>query len=477
MKLAALTLLALALPATTSPPDVEISASTWRYEAGKRVQAMERAWAWAPEEVRASVVETIDGAVAQFFRGGFASVAQGVDEAWLALAQHDARITDLERVMASVTAIPSARVVPLGTESIEMYVVSLYGDASILDDADIAIHVDFDGGGVMAPHRGRGLHTGLTRLRLQPFETGDFLVRVRARLGDARPVDTPGFRLQIVEGLTERLAALDELVGRRSKLERTIDAYTAHHLHGIVEEQSEGETLEMDYPAEELLAAAELLTGGDDDAIARWLGGPGERWLSVPLERGSAVVRVFVPDGIEPGARVPVVFGLHGAGGTENLLFEAYGDGLGVNLARERGWVFVAPRVGMFGSPVVELVDALAEHLPIDPERLVAVGHSMGAMATIKAASASPDRFTAIAALGGGGAPSEDLARVPSFVAAGATDFGRGGADALARQLEAFGADTLVHRTYENTEHLLIVQRALPDVFAFFDEQLGREDD
>lgn len=182
-------------------------------------------------------------------------------------------------------------------------------------------------------------------------------------------------------------------------------------------------------------------------------------------------MRVFVPEGIEPGSRVPVVFGLHGAGGSENLFFEAYGAGLGVELAKERGWIFVAPRVGLFGSPVVELADVLAEHLPIDRERLFAVGHSMGAMATVAAASASPDRFDAIAALGGGGAPTEGLASVPVFVAAGASDFGKPGADALARQLEGLGAETLVHRTYENTEHLLIVQRALPDVFAFFDER------
>jgi len=470
MKLVLLPAIAFALLAPSSVQEPDIDSGVWRYEAGKRVRAMERAWAHAPEAVRASVVETVDGAVSQYFRGGLSGVAEAIDAAWLALDQHDRTITDLERAMASVTAIPDARVVPASQAHMGVRVVSLYGETALLDDAQCTLHADFDGGFYLTTLGERGLAAD-ARLTLESFEPGRYLVRVRARLGEEE-VETPAFRFEVVEDLAARLAALDEAVGRRSQLDDTIAAHTAHLFHGVVEDLAEGRTLETDYPANALLDAAELLIAGDDAAIGAWLAAPGERWLSVPLERGSAVVRVFVPEGIEAGARVPVVFGLHGAGGSENLFFEAYGAGLGVDLARERGWIFVAPRVGMFGSPVVELADALAAHLPIDRERLFAVGHSMGAMATIKAASANPERFAAIAALGGGGAPSEALAAVPAFVAAGASDFGKAGADALARQLEDFGAETLVHRTYANTEHLLIVQRALPDVFAFFDGRI-----
>ena len=57
--------------------------------------------------------------------------------------------------------------------------------------------------------------------------------------------------------------------------------------------------------------------------------------------------------------------------------------------------------------------------------------------------------------------------QLPCLVGVGTSDFALGGARTLARALESAGAETSL-REYPGIEHLLVVQVALPDVFAFF---------
>ncbi|QDU85965.1 Alpha/beta hydrolase family protein [Planctomycetes bacterium Pla163] len=462
-------------PATAAP--VELDAGTWRYETGRRMRAMERAWAAASEERRAAAVETIDGSVALFFRADMAGVARELDAARRLLVERDAEPSDVERAADALAIVPSTRLVAAGTERIELRFASLYGASDVLDDATITLRTSDPGTGSerIVGRAGEGVD-GPFPLDLDGWSADRFLLRGELEV-DGEVVPLAPLRLEIVADLDARLAALKEQVGRRSKLADTIAAYTAHQYLGLLEDLVDGATLETDYPAGELLERAEFLADaqaehegdGEPSAAAAWIGAAGERWLALPLAKGTSNVRLFVPSGIEPGERAPLVLALHGAGGSQNLFFDGYGDGLAVDLARERGWILVAPQVGFLGCPAAEIVDALAAHVPIDTDRVFVVGHSMGAAATIGAAAKTPDRFRAIAALGGGGDATEAVAAIPVYLAAGASDFGKRGVDALAARLEGFGAANLVHRTYENTEHLLIVQRALPDVFAFFD--------
>lgn len=474
------------LPTAAEPAEpAELDSSTWRYETGRRMRAMERAWAAADEERRAAVVETVDGSVALFFKADMAGVAREMDAARRLLegAVGEREPTQLQRAADALAILPSARLVGAGTEQLELRFAALYEAPGVLDDV-------LDGATVVLRVSDRGSSTDWRRLITRPalgvedplriplddWSAKRYLVRCEVHVEEEVAQLAP-FQFEIVPDLDARLAALKKQVGRRSKLPPTIAAFTAHHYLGLLEDLVEGKTLETEYPAGELLERAEFLVDaqvehegeGEPAAAARWIGGPGERWLTLPLAKGSSNMRLFVPPDLEPGARVPLVLALHGAGGSQNLFFDGYGDGLAVDLARERGWILVAPQVGFLGCPAAEIVDVLATHVPIDTDRVFVVGHSMGAGATIGAAAKTPDRFRAIAALGGGGSATEAVASIPAFVAAGASDFGKRGVDALAARLEAYGAKNLVHRTYEDTEHLLIVQRALPDVFAFFD--------
>ena len=89
---------------------------------------------------------------------------------------------------------------------------------------------------------------------------------------------------------------------------------------------------------------------------------------------------------------------------------------------------------------------------------------------TTKQAALHPELVAAAAAIGGGGSAPKgaEARRVPWFVAAGSADFGRTGALALARALRAAG-NRVEERVIPDVEHMVVVQAALDDLFAFFD--------
>jgi pimeloyl-ACP methyl ester carboxylesterase len=167
-----------------------------------------------------------------------------------------------------------------------------------------------------------------------------------------------------------------------------------------------------------------------------------------------------------------VLFLHHGAGGSENMFFDTCGAGRAASLGIERDWLVVAPRQGLFGLglDIDRMLDILAESFEIDRRRVYLVGHSMGAAQVARQVGLHPERVAAAVALGGGGAApgGERATSIPWFVAAGEADFGRPGAAALAKRLEATGA-LVEYRDYADVEHMVIVQAALDDVFRFLD--------
>jgi predicted esterase len=157
------------------------------------------------------------------------------------------------------------------------------------------------------------------------------------------------------------------------------------------------------------------------------------------------------------------------------MFFQTYGAGRLVELGRDRQWIVVSPRQTMtgLGLDAQQIVDALSEYLPVDPNRVMLVGHSMGAAQAMTQVSKHPESIRMVAALGGGGGvrDTEALRKVPFYVAAGDRDFGKKGAKSLGQQLQRIGCQ-VEYREYPDVEHMVIVQAALDDVFAFFDQRL-----
>lgn len=279
--------------------------------------------------------------------------------------------------------------------------------------------------------------------------------------------------IALAADVATRLAALERASDEApatATLESGSLALQASMLAAMTQERRE----ETVFPGARLLADAEALLAADRQHVPFFTAArTGEHWLRVPLARSAATVRMLAP-AVPAGEKRPIVLALHGAGGSENMFFDSYSAGAIVAACRQRGWFLVAPRSELLGNTdLPALVDALAARWPIDAARVLLVGHSMGAAQATAAAVRTPERFAAVALLGGGGGvgKGKGLAGRPFFVGAGERDFGRSGAMALHRALAKANADA-TWKLYPGVEHLSVVQFALPDVFAFFEAAL-----
>ena len=274
-----------------------------------------------------------------------------------------------------------------------------------------------------------------------------------------------------VEKRAERIAGLEKAAARRPAF-TTIEQATVRDRAKLLAGLAEGDAAETNIPAARLLAEAEAMTDGKAVFTPDKRG---QFWMSAPLgAKKTAPLRVFVPKGLDASKPVPVVFALHGAGGSENLFFEGYGAGRIVKECEQRGWVLVATRSGLgFGTapPLADVLEQLGTRYPLDAKRVFVVGHSMGAGQTIAVVQKHPKLFAGAAALGGGGAVRDTsaFAALPVFVGVGGKDFALGGAKSLHKSLTAGGAKNAVYKEYADIEHMVIVREALPDVFAMFD--------
>ena len=218
----------------------------------------------------------------------------------------------------------------------------------------------------------------------------------------------------------------------------------------------------------EIEAEVSALEAGRDPYRRR----PGDVWRALPREpgrRGRADVlplRVFAPAcacGDQPSA---LVIALHGAGGDENMFFDAYDLGRLKDLAAERGFLLASPANVFFGAAgeraMVALIEQLSRDYAVDPARVYLIGHSMGAGAASSLAEPLAGRIAAVACLAGG-AFSKSAAAAPVLALAGEAD-GVVPAKltrASAERAAAAGA-RVEFRLFPQLGHLTLVGPALP---------------
>ncbi|MEY4672563.1 MAG: hypothetical protein RL148_347 [Planctomycetota bacterium] len=440
-----------------------------RYELGLRLRGYERQLARVEDPaLRSASYDQLNRAVQAFFSMNPRAVAVAIDAARAALEPAPAD-TDT-RWARSLQLVCSARLVDASVGSVPVTMGAVWpSDDPVPQGAKVVVHV--------GPAREQRF--SLEALPLEaPLDLtdnvpGDHEVTWTVQVGD-----------RVLERRTQGLSVVKDLVARTARLEAaageappdSLEGRTLRlHLRMLADMQrSRGE--ETILPGAWLLTEAERLAAAVAASTPAFADAPGgQRWLDVPNGKSGTVVRMFAPEGVPAGERRPVVLALHGAGGSENLFFDGYGDGEVVDQCKARGWFCIAPRGQGFmgGADLPTLVDTLAQSWPIDPSRVVMVGHSMGAAAAVAAAVKSPNRYRAVAPLGGGGtARGTGLGQLPFLVGVGTRDFALQGARSLNARLEALGAPTTL-REYPDVEHLAIVQIALPDVFAFFDRSLA----
>ncbi len=142
--------------------------------------------------------------------------------------------------------------------------------------------------------------------------------------------------------------------------------------------------------------------------------------------------RLYVPTDYNPSSSYPLVVMLHGMGGDQNTLFDAYGNGALTKLAEKHSYLVAAPKgrepAAMYlGAAEQDVLDVLADvqrAYKVNANRIYLGGHSMGAYGTWSVAADHPDLFAALAPFSGGGnvAIAEKLKHVPQFVVHGDAD-------------------------------------------------------
>ena len=456
-------LVMLALVLATHPA----SAQPERFELGRRLTAFEAAWEAVPDAAaRKRALKDLPQVTTQFFSFRFGDAGRTLDLAAFAL-KSDTPPTADALLARSLFPDPESRFLESDAKELSVVVKPFYPVEGAKLPATVTLR--FDGGESVAATADKFPVT--VKVPLPPLKGRESdgtlsLVAVvgkeehRMSVGVSRAVRRGG-RVGDVRLISDRLLKFT-----------TIEEATARDRHRVLDELVKGNTAETNIPAARLLAEAEAMQGGKPCFTADK---PGQFWLSVPLgEKKTAPLRVFVPKGLDAAKPVPVVFALHGAGGSENLFFEGYGAGQIVKECETRGWFLVATRSGLgFANapPVPEVLEQLSKRYPLDAKRVFVVGHSMGAGQTISLVQKHPKLFAGAAALGGGMVvrDASAFAQLPVFVGIGDKDLISSGAKNLYKSLTAGGAKNVAYKEYAGVEHMVIVREALPDVFAMFD--------
>lgn len=451
-----------------------------RYELGRRLKRMELAWEAADGPARAAAVEPLEAAVRSFFAFRQRTAAQRLDDAWYAVR---GRVpTPLERWAVAQRCDLSPRLVEASKNRWRLRVTPFY---DVERPAEVQVRLAWtlksrepQGAAPRVWGGGEASWEELERGYDWPAPAqavGDFRWEWQFVAGDER-YEWGDIGASRVERLTERLDAVRAFARQPASTATATGRDSIAQLLPLLDDLAAGKTLETDYPADRLLRLLEALVAADGDSrkvLAEWAR-TGDVWATLSSDSGVVPVRMRAPAARDQDSKpLGVLVLLHGAGGSENMFFDTYGAGRAVQLGLERRYLVVAPRQGLFGLGLGldPLLDVLASHFEIDRRNVVLLGHSMGAAQLTRQAARHPKSVRAAIALGGGGtaSDSEDARRVPWFIAAGARDFGRPGASALAKRLESTGART-VYKEYPDVEHLAIVQASLDDAFRWLDQ-------
>jgi pimeloyl-ACP methyl ester carboxylesterase len=454
----------------------ELGAQPERYELGRRLRVFEALWEKTPgEDARKRTVAPLNQAVISFFTFRFGAAGNAIDQARFAL-DDATKPTPADRWAQSLAIFPAKRLVDTETQELALELKAFY-EAPKPADTEFTLRLTQVVNGKDAPAQSMPItELPMTcRFSLKGMKEGDHWLRYEI-LQKNDSLAKGVMQISVVNKLADCVARLKKIKGDGPEL--ATERATLLATLRLVDKLMQGKTEETDYPVARLLREAEFVGESIRERKPFYdQKRTGEYWLSLAVRPDSKSsgplfpLRVLIPDKWNEQSPPPLVVALHGAGGSENMFFDGYGNGKIVRLCRERGWMLVAPRVG-FNLPMADVLDELHKRWPFDQQCVFIVGHSMGAAQALQAVSVEPKRYAGVVALGGSGTvkATEDLKNVPFFIGVGSQDFALSGARGLRDRLGKAGVARVTFRELANVEHLGVVQQALPESFVFFDE-------
>jgi pimeloyl-ACP methyl ester carboxylesterase len=452
-----------------------LGAQPQRYELGRRLRVFEELWEKTPgEEVRKRTVASLNQAVTAFFTFRFGETGRAIDQARFALDDAN-KPTPSRRWAESLALFSATRLVDVETQELALEIKAFYDVAKPVDaEFSLRVMLAVNGKETVAQSMPITELPMKCQLSVKGTKEGDHWLRYEV-LHKKDKLSDGAMQISFVSKLTGRVARLKKI--EATDTETATERSTLQATLRLIDKWTEGKTEETDYPIARLLREAELVGESIQARKPFYMHKrPGEYWLSLAVRADPmATERVFPMRVLVPAKwndkSPPLVVALHGAGGSENLFFDGYGNGKIVRLCQERGWMLVAPRVG-FNLPLADVLDELHNRWPYDRKCVLIVGHSMGAAQTLQAVGAEPKRYAGVAALGGSGTvkASDHLKTIPFYIGVGSQDFALSAARGLRDRLAKAGVEKVTFRELANIEHLGIVQQSLAEVFVFFDE-------
>jgi predicted esterase len=275
------------------------------------------------------------------------------------------------------------------------------------------------------------------RAAIPDVPAGDYTIEVRlAADGDAPAAGARGAFVKSVPVHVEPLGdAAQKLRGRLAKSGKKNGSAlpTAEYAVALYDRADSGEINPTRIAFRDEIASANALLDaveGGKDPFAGKHGDLHKAYRSA-VDNTLQPYRLLVPEVYKSDKATPLVVALHGMGGDENSMFDAYNGAL-KPAAEKLGLLVVCPKgrdtASMYrGSAEQDVMDVLAEvkrDYNVDPARIYLMGHSMGGYGTWSVAMDHPEVFAALGPISGGGSTAgmEKIKHIPEYVVHGDND-------------------------------------------------------
>jgi len=384
-----------------------------------------------PVDRRAEWNRSFDRTTIAFFGGNFAKVLRDMHDL-LSRMTGDSAIASPTRQLLPLRLEAGQRVLVSGRDrALEVSATVMYVDSSITGPRTLRLRVLDSAGTALAqgtltvPAQAVAGQAATTRLDLSSIINGAGRYRIEATLAGARvPRTTEVF---IMAESAE--SARTRLQSAMAALPPTVDAQSLAAVRAraaLITERPDPSN------SAQFLADPAALTLAVDREVRALARGErpftlraGDQWRTVTGPAGPIPMRVYAPRGVSLGARMPVVFALHGAGADENMFLEGYGAGRMKALADSIGFILVSPATNAMMRDIAGFDSTLAvldREYVIDRATIYVIGHSMGAAATMRLASERRSDVRAAVLIAGGGVPPSDGRMAPLLFIGAETD-------------------------------------------------------